>query len=123
MIFGALDLTGAIMKTEDRKAAVAAYKERKAVAGIYAVRCLASGQCWVGQALSLDTVQNRLWFTLRHGGTAPAAMHAAWRAHGADSFAFEALERLKEEELAFVRDRALRDRLAHWRTTLEAESI
>lgn len=114
---------GAIMKTEDRKAAVAAYKELKAVAGIYAVRCLASGQCWVGRALNLDTVQNRLWFTLRHGGTAPAGLHAAWRAHGPGSFAFEAVERLKEEELTFVRDRMLRARLAHWRTALQAETI
>ena len=48
------------MKGEDRKRAVAAYKERKVEAGIYVVRCLASGQVWVGSAPDLSTIQNRL---------------------------------------------------------------
>jgi hypothetical protein len=54
------------MKTEDRKAAVTAYKERKVESGIYAIRCAASGEVWVGSAPNLSTIQNRLWFTLRH---------------------------------------------------------
>jgi hypothetical protein len=37
----------------DRKAAIAAYKERKTVAGIYVIRCAASGGAWVGQAPNL----------------------------------------------------------------------
>ena len=49
----------------DRKAAVAAYKERKAIPGIYAVRCAATGQAWVGQTPDLTTVRNRIWFSLR----------------------------------------------------------
>ena len=55
------------MKGEGRKAAVAAYKERKVETGIYAVRCTASDQVWVGIAPDLSTIQNRLWFTLRQG--------------------------------------------------------
>jgi hypothetical protein len=39
------------MNTFDRKAAVAEYKKRKAIAGIYAVRCPANGQVWVGRTL------------------------------------------------------------------------
>ena len=46
--------------TIDRKAATLAYKERKAVAGIYAVRCRASGQAWVGQTADLEKIENRL---------------------------------------------------------------
>jgi hypothetical protein len=34
------------MKASDRKAATAAYKEQKVVAGIYTVRCSASGEVW-----------------------------------------------------------------------------
>lgn len=111
------------MKREDRKAAVAAYKERKSAAGIYAIRCLATGQCWVGRAANLETVQNRLWFTLRQGGHPHRGLQATWAARGADSFAFEAIERLEEEDLAYIRDRLLKDRLAHWRAILQAEAI
>ena len=35
------------MQREDRKAAISAYKKREAAAGIYAVRCKASGEVWV----------------------------------------------------------------------------
>lgn len=111
------------MKGEDRKAAVAAYKERKAAAGIYAVRCVSTGQRWLGRAPDLSTVQNRLWFTLRQGNSPNRVLQAEWREHGADNFTFEEIERLEDEELAYVRDRALRDRLAHWRTELGAEAI
>jgi hypothetical protein len=55
------------MDGETRRAAVAAYKERKPRMGIYAVRCAVTGQCWVGRAMDLAKIQNRLWFTLRMG--------------------------------------------------------
>ena len=86
------------MKGDARKAAIAAYKERKSVAGIYAVRCRATGAVWVGQTPTLDTIQNRIWFTLRLGNNPNRALQQAWTAHGADSFAFEVVERLPEEE-------------------------
>jgi hypothetical protein len=38
------------MTETTRKAAVAAYKERKIAAGIYAIRCVASDQVWIGSA-------------------------------------------------------------------------
>lgn len=37
------------MTGEDRKAAIAAYKERKVIGGVYAVRCAATGEVWVGR--------------------------------------------------------------------------
>jgi hypothetical protein len=98
------------MKSEDKKAAAAAYKERKIIAGIYAVRCVPTGQRWVGRAPDLSTVQSRLWFTLRQGNNPHRTLQAAWREHGADGFIFEEVERLDEEALAYVRERALRDR-------------
>jgi hypothetical protein len=39
------------MDRSERKAAVSAYKERKAVAGVYAIRCAATDAQWVGAAL------------------------------------------------------------------------
>jgi hypothetical protein len=111
------------MEREQRKAAVAAYRERKAVAGIYAVVCRPSEQRWIGRALDLSTVQNRLWFTLRQGGYPHPALQAAWNRHGHDAFSLDVIERLEDETMAYSRDAILRDRLAHWCSTFGAEAI
>jgi hypothetical protein len=106
------------MKTEDKKTAIAAYKERKTEAGIYAIRCAASGQAWVGQTPNLDTIRNRIWFSLRMGSHPNRELQAAWSAHGESDFSFEVLERLDDEELAYVRNTLLKEREMHWRSKL-----
>jgi hypothetical protein len=111
------------MKGDRRKAAIAAYKERKSVAGIYILRCRATGEVWVGQSPTLDTIQNRTWFTLRLGNNPNPGLQKAWNDHGAESFAFEVVERLPEEESSYVRNAALKERLAHWQTTLRATPL
>ena len=111
------------MKSEDKKAAITAYKERKTVAGIYIVRCGRSGQAWVGQTPNLDTIQNRIWFSLRMGSHANRDLQSAWTMHGGDAFTFEAVERLKDEELAYVRDTLLKERATHWRSVLNGAAI
>lgn len=111
------------MKGDERRAAVAAYRERKAEAGIYAVRCAASGEIWVGGAPDLSTIQNRIWFTLRQGSSTHRSLQAAWRAHGAEAFGFEVLERFDEEEVAYVRDRRLKEGAARWAAGLGATRI
>jgi hypothetical protein len=55
------------MKGDARRAATAAYKERKVVGGAYLIRCAVSGEAWVGQWPDVSTIQTRLWFTLRQG--------------------------------------------------------
>ena len=111
------------MDTVSRKAIVAAWKERKSQAGVYAIHCAASGETWAGAVPDLATIQNRIWFTLRQGGRAHRSLQAAWTAHGADAFRFEIVERLPEEELAYVRDRQLRASLERWAAQLGATRI
>jgi len=111
------------MKGEDRKAAVAAYKERKVEAGIYAIRCLPSGQVWVGSAPDLATIRNRIWFTLRQGIHRHRPLQAAWVAQGSAAFTFEVIERLDAEEIGYVRDRLLKAGLARWAEELQAERL
>ena len=118
------------MKTDEKKAARAAYKERKQVAGIFAIRCAPTGEVWVGQTLTLLTIQNRLWFMLTHGRPEShqemSTLRAAWSAHGPDSLSFEELERIDDEEILnspYVRDTLLKERLAHWIATLGAVQI
>ncbi|MDH6259894.1 GIY-YIG nuclease family protein [Bradyrhizobium sp. BR13661] len=107
----------------DRKAAIAAYKERKTIAGVFVVRCAASGEAWVGQAPNLETIQNRTWFTLRQGGHPCRSLQAAWNAHGEAGLTLAECERLEDEEMDYVRNALLKERVAHWRVELKAEAI
>ncbi|RXT53313.1 hypothetical protein B6S44_20900 [Bosea sp. Tri-44] len=111
------------MRHEDRRAVVAAYKERKVVAGIYLVRCLASGERWAGQAPDLSTIRNRVWFTLRHGSHRQHSLQTAWTAHGEAAFAFEEIEQLDEKALEAGRERVMKARQAHWCAELGAEAV
>ena len=81
--------------TSDRKTAIAAYKERKTIAGVFVIRCTASSQAWVGQTPNLEKIQNRIWFTLRQGSHTCRSLQAAWTAHGPDGLTFGECERLE----------------------------
>ena len=111
------------MDQSARKAAVAAYKERKPVQGVYAVICTATGQAWVGRSRHLDTQQNSLWFTLKHGSSPFRSLQAAWTRHGDDGFRFEELERLREDFPALSVADELKRRQAIWTTRLHGEAI
>ena len=104
----------------DRKAAIAAYKERKSVPGIFAVRCAATGQAWVGQTPDLTTVGNRIWFALRQDCSRNRSLQSAWNAQAGEGFVLEELERLDDEDRGYVLDADVKARLAFWRLELGA---
>ena len=109
--------------TSDKKAAIAAYKERKTIAGIFVIRCNASLDKWIGQAQNLEKIQNRIWFSLRQGSHRCRSLQAAWTTHGPESLTFSECERLEEEETPYIRDALLKERMLHWRSQLGAEAI
>jgi len=111
------------MTPQDKKAAIAAYKERKPAFGVFAVICSATGAAWVGCSRHVDTQQNGLWFTLRQGGCRHASLQAAWREHGEREFRFEELDRLREDYPDLGRMDELKKRQALWRDRLRAEAI
>jgi hypothetical protein len=111
------------MNKDDRKAAITAYKERKVAAGVFALRCAATGQAWVGQARDLSTIRNRIWFTLDHGSHPVKGLQAAWNAHGGESLAFEELERIDGDLPEYARATALKERAAAWRSELGAATV
>jgi hypothetical protein len=111
------------MDPRARKAAVAAYKERKPARGVFAVICNATGEAWVGQSLHLDTQQNGLLFALRLNGSPYKSLQAAWNLHGADEFRFEELERLRDDFPAVGVSDELKRRQALWVTRLEATAL
>jgi len=111
------------MNHDERKAAVAAYKERKVESGIYAIRCPAAGRAWVGIAPDLATIRNRHWFTLRQGSHPAAALQTAWTTHGDAAFTFEILERLDDEIGGFTRECLLKELLAELAARLAADRL
>ncbi|MCP1557903.1 UNVERIFIED_ORG: hypothetical protein M2438_001986 [Methylobacterium sp. SuP10 SLI 274] len=102
---------------------MSAYKKREVEGGIYAVRCVASGEVWAGSSPDLSKIQNRLWFTLRQGTNTHPSLQSTWNVHGEEAFSFEIIERLDAEEIGYVRDRVMRERLIHWAEHLRAVRI
>lgn len=111
------------MKTAGRKAALAAYKEIKPQAGVYAYTCAPSGAVWVGSAPNLAQIVNRIQFDLDLGKHRNAALQAAWNAHGKDAFQFKALETIDDDTPDYLRAQTLKARLAHWREALDAQLL
>lgn len=109
--------------TIDRKAAIAAFKDRKVEAGIFAIRCTASGAIWLGQAPDIATVKTRHWFSLRLGSHSNRALQAAWHAAGEADMLFEVIELLPDEDDAIARASQLRDALRRWRNQLDAPAV
>jgi hypothetical protein len=112
------------MRKEERKAAVAAFRERKSEPGIYALVCRPSGEKWVGRAPDLATIWNRLSVALRMASTPHRSLQAAAREHGEAAFDFEVLERVDEPDASPALVGAiLKRRLEHWRDELGATAI
>ena len=110
------------MDKQSRRQAIRDYKEKKPTPGVYAVRCAAAGEVWVGGSRNLDAQQNSLWFGLKSGGHVNRAMQAAWTAHGEAAFSFEELERIDDEEMTPLgRADAIKARERHWLAALGAK--
>lgn len=111
------------MDRQDRKAAVAAYKERKPAWGVYAVICTATGDSWVGCSRHVDTEQNGLWFALRQGTSVFPSLQATWKEHGEPAFRFEELQRLRDDLPHFARADELKKYQTLWRARLSAAAL
>jgi hypothetical protein len=111
------------MDRHERKAAIAAYKERKPAWGIYTVICTATGEVWVGQSRHVDMQRNGLWFALNLGKSPHASLQAAWKQHGEPEFRFEELARLGDHISAIARTDELKKRQALWRSRLQASAL
>ena len=76
-----------------------------------------------GAAPDLSTIWTRRTFALRQGIETNRALQSAWNLHGPESFAFRVLEEIDLEQLPYRPERALKERVAHWRETLGAAAI
>ncbi|MBP7704980.1 MAG: GIY-YIG nuclease family protein [Caulobacter sp.] len=112
------------MNRDRKRELTSAYKERKARPGVFAIRCAASGEVWIGSSRELHNRQNGFWMGLRMGGHPKKALQAAWKAHGEASFSYEELDELDAEGLeGWSLDLALKARAAEWRERLGAAEL
>lgn len=66
--------------------------------GIYAIRDCVNGRLLLGASRNVHAALNRARFELRMGKHADRVLQAEWNRSGADRFAFEVLELVKESE-------------------------
>lgn len=110
-----------------RKELLQQYAERKPHNGVYAVRCAASGEAWVGWSTSLDKRQNGVWMQLRNarspGAPGPGrTIQEAWLKHGEAAFSFEILETIEEDNDHTLKMK-LEEAAKRWREQLSAGSL
>jgi hypothetical protein len=110
--------------TTSRKAAIQAFKERKATRGVFVVRCGATGSVWVESSMDLDAAENRTFFLMRSGDVQmDKSVKNEYATHGREGFTFEILEKLDGDLLPMeIRDQ-LRARKLHWKSRLNAKTL
>jgi len=104
-----------------RKEVIRKFKEQKPPAGVFAVRCTATGRVWVGSSPNLTAAKNRFWFCLRNGSHLERTLQDEWSLHGEDAFQYEILETLKEDTLALAIKDLLQEKASHWMARLGAQ--
>lgn len=97
------------------------YKEAHPPMGVYAIRNLATGRCFVQASMNVEAAMNRDRFELRFKGHRNPELQRDWLAHGSEHFRFEVLDLLKKRvDPAFDYKAELASTLALWREELRA---
>lgn len=104
----------------DKREACKEYKSKTTPKGIFAVRCKATGDAWVGASDHLDTQVNRIWFELSGGMHRNKGMQHLWNVYGEDAFAYEVLETLDDDVAPLLLKDLLKERRKHWVQALAA---
>lgn len=105
-----------------RKELLQQFSERPPQNGVFALRNTKTGDVWVGHTKNLDTQKNSLWGRLSGPPNSNQDVQASWKAHGADAFTYEILERFTETD-PYVVERLRTERTAHWREELKAGTV
>lgn len=113
--------TDAVTSVRTRAELKRQYKEAHPPMGVYAIRNLATGQCYVQASMNVEAAMNRDRFELGFKGHRNAALQRDWLVLGAGHFRFEVLDLLKKREAPdFDYKAELATTLALWREELQA---
>jgi hypothetical protein len=99
------------------------FKSRRTPKGIFAIRCTAAEEVWVGASDHLNSARNGIWFLLRNGLHPNKRLQATWNTHGEEAFDYEVLENVDEDVSPLLLGDLLRERLKHWETELGASIV
>jgi DNA-binding transcriptional regulator YhcF (GntR family) len=73
-------------------------------AGVYAIRCVPTGQVYVGSSKDVSWRKVVHWARLRNGTHYNLRLQEAWTRHGEEAFVFEVLELLDDPDTARLRE-------------------
>ncbi len=82
---------------QSRKSLTAAYKEKRALGGVAAVVCAATGKRLLLSGTDLRGMQNRFDFSKATGSCVSPRLQSDWSRLGAGAFSFEVLETLEQQ--------------------------
>lgn len=86
------------MEKQNRKELLGAYKERRVVGGVYAIRNTKNGKRLLGAAADLKGFRNRFGFAKQTGSGLSLKLKKDWETFGPDAFELEILEELEKKE-------------------------
>lgn len=112
-----------MLSKESRRETIRQFKEQKPARGIYAVRCTANGDAWVGGTRNLNAAKNGCWFSLRNGMHREPTLQNAWNAHGEAAFEYEIVEKLDEDVHPLEIDDRLKAAKKSWIERLKARPL
>ncbi len=110
------------MNSERKTELKRAYKATEPRKGVFAVRSLTSGRTWVDAATNIDTIQNRIWFTLRMGTHPNGELQRTWNQSDPDAMAFDVVEVFDEDVKGYELEALMKERKQHWMQELGAEA-
>ena len=96
--YAAANQKGTIMDKESKRAASAAYKERRLVGGVYSITNRQTGEKHPFSAQDLRGAENRFRFMAQTDGCTVLSLQKEWSAYGPEAFFFEVLERIEQGE-------------------------
>ena len=112
-----------MLSTQDRKEAIRKFKELKPDAGIFAIRCTATGRVWVGASRNLGASRKRSLFMLQSGGHFDRGLQQEWNGQGEAAFQYEILEQLADDVLPLAAADLLKQKRAQWAAELGAKRL
>ena len=86
------------MEKQDRRDAIAAYKARKNVGGVFCIRNTVTGRVLLSRAVDLKGSENRFSFAQMTDMCTDHALRDDWKQYGSKAFVFEVLETLTQKE-------------------------
>ncbi|EFM11175.1 hypothetical protein PaecuDRAFT_1621 [Paenibacillus curdlanolyticus YK9] len=81
--------------TEQRKALVEQYQDRKREMGVYRIVHVTTNRSFIGSSINLDAAWNLQRFGLNMGNHPCVRLQAAWKLDGEAAFRYETVELLK----------------------------